>query len=347
MSPQQQAEMAGQNQQMQQLYMQQQWIYQQMMASYQGNTNASATPAAGYPNPQAYAAMGQASTYAPGAYPAAYAAAAPSAANYYSAVAQQTAPSVSYGRDNNRRYQDSKDRTHPYSPNMRKPNHGERRDQGSNSSWRTYGQSGPRHGRHDGHPQPPPPPPPSGYRCNSCNKDLPSQVMYQAHVSAHKKCPYCPFEALNKQLSQHMAKVHGDEGEVPEPVAIHVPVNPNETPEEIAAWIEARKKRYPTDANIKEKEAKKQTEETENARPESPKKKHNPTSFKTCKYHMKGTCRKAENCPFQHSVPLSSLKKSEQSKRTLFQTLMGQDRDPKQELLLKAIHFICNEALFA
>ncbi len=171
------AHSGGSQEQMQQLYMQQQWIYQQMINSYQQNGVPN------YPQPTISTGLqsyGQTSTG-------------------YSTSTTSYNNSKPYSNMQPR----DRNRSHPYthSPNLR------RQDRFSSNIPLP--------------PNPPPPPPPA-FRCENCKKDFANQVVYQAHVSAHKQCPFCTYAALSKQLAEHMATEHGDEDDIPEPSVLYL-----------------------------------------------------------------------------------------------------------------------------
>lgn len=93
------------------------------------------------------------------------------------------------------------------------------------------------------------------------------------HRLAHKRCSQCGFEAIAKVLAMHM-----DEAHAPKYAQVSGTLD---SPEEIAAWVAARKQAYP-------KEDSKQIDE-------SPK-----TTKGKCKFFSKGTCKKGSNCSFSH-----------------------------------------------
>ncbi|KAI9024065.1 hypothetical protein DFJ74DRAFT_705793 [Hyaloraphidium curvatum] len=91
------------------------------------------------------------------------------------------------------------------------------------------------------------PRPPSATRCAPCDRDFATPAQLAAHVATHAKCSACDFRAAKKVVSLHEEEVHGvvDTG--------GVVVGRIETPEEIARWIEERKKNYPTEENLRRK----------------------------------------------------------------------------------------------
>lgn len=71
-----------------------------------------------------------------------------------------------------------------------------------------------------------------------------------------------------------------------------VPVS-QESPEDIAAWIEQRKRKYPNAERVKPTEVEAPRIIVSNPRA---------TSYRPCKFFMKGKCLKGDDCPFQHPI---------------------------------------------
>jgi hypothetical protein len=82
------------------------------------------------------------------------------------------------------------------------------------------------------------------YSCDSCEKTFHNKVQYETHLSTHIKCPFpeCTFTACHRVIKLHKF-VHS----IPN-------YGKRETPEEIAKYIEERKRKYPTKANIQKKQ---------------------------------------------------------------------------------------------
>lgn len=80
--------------------------------------------------------------------------------------------------------------------------------------------------------------------CEACNKTYKRREQYDEHVAQHVKCAYCAYSASRKLVLQHQDQVHGPNGRK---------LPPLDTPEDIQKWIEERKKRWPTAANVARK----------------------------------------------------------------------------------------------
>lgn len=87
----------------------------------------------------------------------------------------------------------------------------------------------------------------------------------QQHQSNHKKCHMCSYEAIKVLVEDHLYHTHGVGERSKKPDGV-VPVTAPklDTPEAIQAWIAARKKNYPTAANIERK--KREAQEKNNNR---------------------------------------------------------------------------------
>ncbi|KNE71281.1 hypothetical protein AMAG_15521 [Allomyces macrogynus ATCC 38327] len=102
-------------------------------------------------------------------------------------------------------------------------------------------------------PLPPTPPMLTSYECDACEKSFSTLDQYRTHTSTHVKCSQCTFAASGRVVKQHEEDMHGigggkDVKEIPRWCKIKL-----DTPEALAKWIEDRKRRYPTDANIQKK----------------------------------------------------------------------------------------------
>eukprot|EP00833_Pecoramyces_ruminatium_P007248 jgi/Orpsp1_1/1181280/evm.model.c7180000076588.1 len=84
------------------------------------------------------------------------------------------------------------------------------------------------------------------YECKTCDKTFNGARQHETHMSLHKKCPECDFEASKKVLNLHIEECHSKSINKNKFISLN-------TPEEIAKWIAERKKNYPTDANIQRK----------------------------------------------------------------------------------------------
>ena len=131
-------------------------------------------------------------------------------------------------------------------------------------------------------PPPPPPPPPKQqttpktqtentaqgeiehqHHCETCSVSFPNQKALQAHLNSHIKCSKCSFTASKKVVSAHYKANHGEyAGRGLKTISIQIPGNRSiqkfkicigNHPDDIQAWIEERKKRFPTRDNLKKK----------------------------------------------------------------------------------------------
>lgn len=119
---------------------------------------------------------------------------------------------------------------------------------------------------------PPPPPPPKQnkskepaqtYHCDACNVSFPNVKSYTSHTKAHIQCSKCSFQGSKKVVSAHYQSTHGQyAGRGLKTVQIQVPgsrqaqkfkICVGDHPDDIQKWIEERKKRFPSRANIEKK----------------------------------------------------------------------------------------------
>ncbi|CDH51468.1 hypothetical protein RO3G_16231 [Lichtheimia corymbifera JMRC:FSU:9682] len=105
----------------------------------------------------------------------------------------------------------------------------------------------------------PSPPRPQGSFC--CNRWYRTQAAKEQHERNHIQCTMCTFSGIKAVMDEHMEVEHGQippEGSLRKknkPDGIVPPNAPKiTTPEELAAWIEARKRNWPTKANIERKQ---------------------------------------------------------------------------------------------
>ncbi|KAI8889322.1 hypothetical protein K501DRAFT_329381 [Backusella circina FSU 941] len=91
-----------------------------------------------------------------------------------------------------------------------------------------------------------------------CHRWLKSATAIAQHEKLHIKCPSCDFMCLKSVLSDHEEVVHGipsGKEKKSRPDGIAPPNAPKiNTPEELASWIEARKKNWPSKMNIERKQ---------------------------------------------------------------------------------------------
>jgi len=128
---------------------------------------------------------------------------------------------------------------------------------------------------------PPPPPPPKQqqtvpktqtekttenehqHHCDTCTVSFPNQKALQAHLNSHIKCSKCPFTASKRVVSAHFKANHGEyAGRGLKTISIQMPGNRSiqkfkicvgNHPDDIQAWREERKRRFPTRDNLKKK----------------------------------------------------------------------------------------------
>ena len=104
------------------------------------------------------------------------------------------------------------------------------------------------------------------YYCEICDKDCSTQKAFQSHLRSHVKCRFegCTFSGSQKVVSSHYSQQHGKfSGSGFKEVTVAVPgfrpqrfnVCVGNSPDDIASWIEERKRNWPSRANIARKEA--------------------------------------------------------------------------------------------
>lgn len=142
-------------------------------------------------------------------------------------------------------------------------------------------------------PPPPPPPPPrtiekkkigqdtgsasssQPYSCEECSISFPTVAALNAHTKSHIKCKKCSFTASKKVVSAHYKSVHGEfAGRGLKTITIQYPgsrqaqrfkICVGNHPDDIKAWIEERKKRFPTRAKLQKQEEKNKRNREEGA----------------------------------------------------------------------------------
>lgn len=82
------------------------------------------------------------------------------------------------------------------------------------------------------------------FYCEACDRDFFPQFKYLEHMSQHKTCNIdgCKFTAHEKIIAVHVRMQHSS--------GLYDKIRNIESPEDIAAWIEQRKKRFPSKENI-------------------------------------------------------------------------------------------------
>ncbi|KAI9019532.1 hypothetical protein CLU79DRAFT_836536 [Phycomyces nitens] len=108
---------------------------------------------------------------------------------------------------------------------------------------------------YDDLPQPDIAPKPFGVAC--CNRTYKSDTALEQHQKQHIQCPNsgCDFVGIKVVLEDHEETMHGKPKKNPNRSDGVVPPNAPrlDTPEALAAWIAARKKNWPSEANIERK----------------------------------------------------------------------------------------------
>ncbi|KAG0194219.1 nuclear fragile X mental retardation protein interacting protein 1 [Apophysomyces sp. BC1034] len=92
----------------------------------------------------------------------------------------------------------------------------------------------------------------SGTYC--CNRWYKTTASLTSHEKQHVSCPDCKFTGIKSVVQQHEETEHGKPGKKRKPDGIVPPNAPKiDTPEDLQAWIEARKKNWPSQANVERK----------------------------------------------------------------------------------------------
>lgn len=78
----------------------------------------------------------------------------------------------------------------------------------------------------------------SAFYCDACEKGFNSHSAFATHKSSHVSCTFlgCKFSASRRVVADHVTSYHER--------------LPSQSSQEVADYIEARKKKYPTDANV-------------------------------------------------------------------------------------------------
>lgn len=137
--------------------------------------------------------------------------------------------------------------------------------------------------------------------CVACEKDFTSAQQYEIHMQQHIKCQYCDYEAHYKIVQKHQEMAHQGNYTIPS----------LDTEEDIAKWIEERKRNFPTRARIVEKgepESKKRKAESSDSYSESEEEEEE--IKRPCKFYAKGKCKKGDACPFLHDESIVQIQAS-------------------------------------
>mmetsp|Transcript_391 Transcript_391/g.652 ORF Transcript_391/g.652 Transcript_391/m.652 type:complete len:550 (+) Transcript_391:188-1837(+) len=113
------------------------------------------------------------------------------------------------------------------------------------------------------------------HHCDPCNTSFPTAHALSAHIKSHITCTKCPFTASKKIVSAHYKASHGQfAGRGLKTISIQVPgsrivqrfkICVGNHPDDIKAWIEERKRRFPTRKNIENKLQKRKRSRQEGA----------------------------------------------------------------------------------
>lgn len=80
--------------------------------------------------------------------------------------------------------------------------------------------------------------------CDTCEREFFSIAQYHKHMSEHRVCGIegCSFTAHEKIIEKHVWMQHR--------TGLYDKIRSVSTPEDVAKWIEERKRKYPTKENI-------------------------------------------------------------------------------------------------
>lgn len=105
------------------------------------------------------------------------------------------------------------------------------------------------------------------FHCDSCEISFQTESAFMSHRASHVKCTTCEFTASKKIVCAHFQSAHGKfAGRGLKTVTIQIPgskynqqfkICVGNHPDDIQAWIEERRKKFPTRANIASKVEKK------------------------------------------------------------------------------------------
>jgi hypothetical protein len=124
-----------------------------------------------------------------------------------------------------------------------------------------------------------------------------------------------------------------------------------DTPEEIEKWIQERKAKYPTDANVEKKKSEKRSNpDTNGTESQSHKKKkqkkENEKVFdqdgkQVCKFHLKGKCKKGDECTYSHNYASAGSRSTDdteqQQQQKTRQPQVKQTQKPTRSNLLRKL----------
>ncbi|KAH9115671.1 hypothetical protein AeMF1_010315 [Aphanomyces euteiches] len=184
------------------------------------------------------------------------------------------------------------------------------------------------------------------WHCAPCEKHFSMKSQYDAHVLTHEQCwaPGCDFQASKRVVTSHYESTHrqtdgsktGLQEIVVEGQTFQVLMG--NSPEEIQKWREERRKKWPSESNVKRKMEQKEEraqagdvtepalkkakpQPADNKEPagdkESPVKKPK-KRLKFCVKFIRSSCDLGDECPFNHniqSVPCKSYSTTGKCKR--------------------------------
>ncbi|ETV90153.1 hypothetical protein H310_15013 [Aphanomyces invadans] len=100
---------------------------------------------------------------------------------------------------------------------------------------------------------------PSEWQCEPCEKHFAMKSQYDAHMLTHEQCwaPGCDFSASKRVVTSHYQVMHGQyAGSGLKEIEVEgqkFQVLVGNSPEEITKWREERRKKWPSESNVKRK----------------------------------------------------------------------------------------------
>lgn len=237
-------------------------------------------------------------------------------------------------------------------------------------------------------PTAPPPaaaPPPEQIKI-CCRKILKSSIALAQHEKLHIPCPSCDKTCLPSYLKEHEEIFHGkkpekDSQKQHRPDGIVPPNAPRiNTPEELAAWISARKKNWPTQENQEKKRAEVEVKKSRIEKRKAdvlvdygsdseneiitdkdavtskdpsaighislPEEKPKPRRL--CMFFKKGFCKYGDQCAFSHEIPKPKPKGPPPKKknRNLLYKLLEKEIRQESSVILQCIRYIVDNDYF-
>lgn len=127
------------------------------------------------------------------------------------------------------------------------------------------------------------------FHCDACDKSFPQKTMFEAHCATHELCqhPGCTFTASKRVVQAHYHSKHGQYSDVSGYKDIEVEgqsfrVLMGTSPEEVAQWRESRRRAFPSQQRVVEKQQQQQELQTAGGIDTQPKdsKKHRQEALK-------------------------------------------------------------------